>query len=299
MSSTEVGGRVPTESRLHRSFLYAPGTRPELMIKALTAGADAVVLDLEDSVVPQRRDEARANVAEMIAAPPADAADIMVRVSRVQGGYSAEDVDATVGPGLSGLRLPKAEHPDEIAEVAELVAALERERGMEPGTVRFDITIESALGAIRIAELLRVSDRVSRAGIGVADLLADIGAVGDDDLATLHVRSHLVMQSRAVGAAPPIDSVHVAVDDIDGVRAGARRARALGFFGKSIIHPRHIDPVHEVFTPTEAELDRARRIIDSYRESVESGTGGLVIDGDFLDVAVVARAHAILNIGEE
>ena len=291
MSSADV--------RLHRSYLYAPGSRPDVMRKALAAGADAVVLDLEDAVAPAVRPEARAAVAAVLDELDdlATTSDVMVRIPRGPHGYLGPDLDAVVLPGLAGLRLPKAESADEIAAVDRRLAELEAERGLAAGAVQLDVTVESARGALAVAELLGASPRVTRAGLGVADLLADIGASGDDDLATLHVRSQLVLVSRAVGAGPPIDSVHTALDDEDGLRRAARRARALGFVGKSVIHPRQLGPVHEVFTPTPDELDAAGRIVAAHAAAESDGTAALAVDGEFIDAAVVARARAVLTLG--
>ena len=272
------------------------------MRKALASGADAVVLDLEDAVAPERRPEARSaagDIIEEVAGRPGTP-DILVRLSRVPGGYSVEDLDTVVRPGLYGIRLPKAESADAITAVADRLRDAECTGAWAgAGRVMIDITIESALGATRVPQLLGSSDRVARVGLGTSDLLADIGAVGDDDLATLHVRSALVLQSRAAGVAPPIDSVHVRLDDADGLRASARRARALGFFGKSIIHPRQIGIVHEVFTPSAEELEHARRIIETYEASLREGSAVMSQDGDFIDAAIVQRARAALAIGEQ
>lgn len=286
-----------TDARLHRSYLYAPGSRPDVMRKALAAGADAVVLDLEDAVESSRRPEAREAVAALIVDEASAApCDVLVRVPRGAHGYLGPDLDAVVRPGLAGLRLPKAESPAEVVAVDRRLRELEAERGMAPGTVRLDVTVESARGVLAAGGLLEASPRVSRAGLGAADLLADLGASGDDELATLHVRSHLVLVSRAVGAGPPIDSVHTALDDEAGLRRSARRARALGFIGKSVIHPRQIGPVHEVFTPSLDEVEGARRTVAAHAAAEEAGAAAIAVDGQFIDAAVVARARAVLAL---
>lgn len=286
------------DAPLHRSYLYAPGARPDVMRKALGAGADAVVLDLEDAVPAARRPEARGLVADLLDEAAGTAAcDVMVRVPRGSDGYLGPDLDAVVRPGLAGLRLPKAESVAEIAAVDRRVGELEAERGLTAGTVRLDVTVESARGALAVADLLTASPRVVRAGLGATDLLADLGAVGDDDLATLHVRSQLVLVSRAVGAGPPIDSVHTDLADEDGLRRSARRARALGFLGKSVIHPRQIEPVHAVFTPTSDELEAARRTVAALEAAERDGAAAVAVDGAFVDPAVVARARATLALG--
>lgn len=286
---------------LHRSYLYVPGSDEDRVRKALTLGADAVIVDLEDAVSSAAKPTARSTVAAVIGqAATAAACDVHVRIDRNDdGGYRQDDLEAAVGPGLAGLRLPKVEDPQALGDLDARLSRLEQERGIPAGTVLLYPTFESALGMVRISEILTASERVARAAIGTSDLLADLMAAGDDDLATLHVRSELVLRSRACRVGPPIDSVHVDLDDEQGLIAGAQRARALGFVGKSVIHPRQLAPVHEVFTPTDEQLERAERIVTAAEVAAGSGTGGFELDGEFVDAAVVARARGLLRLRQE
>jgi len=290
---------------LHRSYLYAPGSSPGVMRKALGAGADAVILDLEDAVAPDAKVAAADEVATLLdevasggsaAAAAQPRPDVHVRINREGDGYREADLAAVVRPGLDAIRLPKAEEPAALVQVAAKLDVLERERGLAPGHVRLYPTVESALGAVSIATLVTITPRVVRLAIGTADLLADLGAVGDDDLATLHVRSELVLRSRAAGIGPPIDSVHTDLEDDVGLRAGAARARSLGFHGKSVIHPRQLAAVHGVFTPSDAETARAERIVAAVTAADGDIRGGLAVDGEFVDAAIVARARALLRL---
>ena len=288
------------EPPLHRSYLYAPGSDPRLMRKALAAGADAVILDLEDAVAPATKASARKHVAELLdevaAGRMLTASDVHVRINRSGDAYSRSDLDAVVRPGLDGIRLPKVESADAVRWIDDLLDDLERRHGLEPGRIRLTLTVESALGAVSIATLATVSHRVVGFAIGAEDLLADLGAVGDDGLATLHIRSELVLQSRAAGLAPPVDSVHTNLDDEPGLLVAAQRARALGFHGKSVIHPRQLDVVHGVFTPTDAEVARAERIVAAAEAAGQDGVGAVALDGTFIDAAIVARARALLTL---
>lgn len=285
---------------LHRSYLYAPGSRPDVMRKAFGSGADAVVLDLEDAVPAGVQAQARSNVAalldEVALGDPGGPThpDIHVRINRDGAGYAVADVDAVVRPGLDAIRLPKVESVEAVREVADHLERLERERALAVGCVRLYLAVESALGVLASAGTLTASPRVARAAIGIADLLADLGAAGDDELATLHARSELVLRSRAADVGPPIDSVHTELDDDEGLRAGARRARALGFHGKSVIHPRQLAAVHEVFTPSDDELRDAERIVAALDASERRGEGAVALDGRFVDAAVAARARGVL-----
>jgi citrate lyase subunit beta / citryl-CoA lyase len=304
------------DTPLHRSYLYAPGSEPRVMRKALEAGADAVILDLEDAVAPSRKADARAALADLLdelgdhgtspsrpgdtapqpeTAPPTRPA-VHVRINRDGHGYALADLEAAVRRGVDAIRLPKAESAVAVREVADTIGRLERERHLLAGRIRIYPTVESALGAVSIADVLTATPRVVRAAIGTADLLADLGAHGDDDLATLHVRSHLVLASRVAGVGPPIDSVHTDLDDLTSLRAAAQRARSLGFFGKSAIHPRQLEAINAVFTPSEAEFARAERVVAALDDADQRGSGALEVDGEFVDAAVVARARALLAL---
>jgi citrate lyase subunit beta / citryl-CoA lyase len=285
------------EHPLHRSYLYAPGSAPRVLRKALAAGPDAVVFDLEDAVAPDAKDDARREVVRVldeVAAGGSAGPDVHVRINRDGDGYHAADLDAAVRPGLEALRLPKAESAEMVAAVGDQLAALEAERGIAPGRIGLYLLVESALGAVRLADLAAADPRVQRLVIGGQDLLADLGADGDDDLATLHVRSEMVLHSRAAGIGPPIDGVFPALDDEDGLRASSLRARSLGFFGRSVLHPRQLAVVHDVFTPSDEELADARRLVAALDAAETSGSGALQVDGEFVDLAVARRARALL-----
>jgi citrate lyase subunit beta / citryl-CoA lyase len=286
------------EHPLHRSYLYAPGSAPRVLRKALAAGPDAVVFDLEDAVAPDAKDDARREVVRVldeVAAGEAGARpDVHVRINRDADGYHAGDLQAVVRPALDALRLPKAESAEMVAALAEQVSALEVERGLPPGRIGLYLVVESALGAVRLADLATADRRVQRLVIGGQDLLADIGAEGDDELATLHVRSEMVLHSRAAGIGPPIDGVFPSLDDEDGLRASSLRGRSLGFFGRSVLHPRQLAVVHDVFTPSDEDLAYARRLVSALEAAETSGSGALQVDGEFVDLAIARRAQALL-----
>ncbi len=279
---------------LHRSYLYCPASSERLLAKVLGRGADVVVLDLEDGVAPAEKDAARDRLAAFLdglAAPdggrdPSRPA-LQVRINRDGDGWRAEDLAVAAHPAVHAVTLPKAEDPARVAEVA---AALD-------GTaVGLHVTIESARG-VEAAEALARCPRVLRFGLGAADLAADLGLHATADHPAFdHVRGRLVVASRAAGIAPPVDAVHLAVDDEAGLRSAAARARAFGFFGKSVVHPAQVAVVHEVFTPTADEVAHARRVVAAAEAAEDDGLGAVLLDGDLVDAPVVARAHALLAL---
>jgi citrate lyase subunit beta / citryl-CoA lyase len=271
-----------------RSHLYVPGSDRAMMEKALRAGADAVVLDLEDAVAPEAKAAARRDVAAVIAGGSPEC-ELHVRVNR---GPDLDDVAAVTRPGLTGLRVPKVGPPQELHALAAALDELEARAGMAPGTVLLYPIVETA-AAVLDARELAAAPRVARLAFGATDFLADIAAPGAaDGPGTLAARGMLVLASRAAGIGAPIDSVHTQIEDEEGLVRGARAARELGFFGKSIIHPRQIAPVHAVFTPSADELAEARRVV----EHAEDAGAASALDGQFVDPAVVARARRLLEI---
>ncbi len=278
-----------------RSYLYAPGSRPDLMAKALRAGADAVVLDLEDAVAAGAKASAREAVAIVIAAADGGGPELHVRVNPAGDGFDGDDVRAVVRPGLAALRLPKAASPAAVRALAAALDGLEERAGLPSGRVRLYPTIESAAGVLAASELA-AAPRVERLVFGATDFLADIGAPGAaDGPATLTARGLLVLASRAAGIAPPVDSVHTALDDAGGLRRSALAARELGFFGKSVIHPRQLAVVHEAFAPTADEVARARQVLAAAGAAAGAGVAATTAGGGFVDAAVVARARAVLS----
>jgi len=285
----------------HRSYLFAPGTEPRVMRKALDAGADAVVLDLEDSVATDRKDEARSSVAELLAELPAaphsgGAPAIHVRINRLGDGYDVRDIDVAVHPAVEALRLPKAESPDTIRTVADAVEARERALGMPVGTVSLYPTIESATGVLRAESIAGSHPRVARLILGQADLVADLGGRGDDALTTLVPRALVAIASRAAGIGSPVDGATTDVSGEQALRGALSRARALGFHGKSAIHPRQLAAIHETFTPDAAELAHAERVVAA---AEAAGGGATTLDGELIDIAIVRRARGLLSLRRE
>lgn len=282
-----------------RSALYVPGDRPDRIHKALASGADAVVIDLEDAVAPDRKDEARAAVAHVLRElDPTTSPRLDVRCNRVDDGWDPDDVDVAVHPAVSGLRLAKAEDPQLVARLAEQVSELESDRDIVPGSIGLDLLIESARGVVDASAMVAASPRVRQLCLGGADLVHDLGAdrsvAGDDPL--LLARQMLVLASRAHGLVGPMDTVCTQVDDPDRVESEARAARALGYVGKSVIHPRQIDPVHRAFAPSEEQIVWAAKVQAAWRAAQERGDAATVVDGEFVDSPVAERAARILSL---
>lgn len=288
-----------------RSYLFAPGNNVKLLDRVFTAGADAVVLDLEDAVPPDEKDNARTLVREAVAArSETDAApaaaetprpELFIRVNGLDSGRTRDDIAATVQRGVHGIRLPKAERADEVRQVSAWIAEAERQHGLPAGAVRLDCTIESARGVMRAEEIAGADPRVGALVFGHADYLADTGAEPAGGEETLVACSLLVLASRSAGIAPPIDGAYTRLRDEAGLRAATELARRRGFFGKSAIHPEQLSVIHAVFAPSEAAVEQARAIVAAYEQAQADGSGAVrLADGQFVDRPIALRAYQVL-----
>ena len=277
---------------LFRSYLYAPGNDPRKIEKALASEADAVVLDLEDAVAPNRKEEARESVSEVLRSRPAK--PVFVRVNAPGSALAEEDIGAISGPHLSGLRLPKTESAEAVRGVAERLETLGCEAGIQ-------CLLESALGLELAPEISRSHERVVGISLGEADLAADLGV--RDEAGLLYARSRVVATARAAGLPGPVQSVYTNVRNTDGLKQSTEVGKNLGFVGRSAIHPAQIPAINEVFTPTEEEVAEAEGLLARLEESAGKGTGAFVLeDGRFVDKAVVESARLTLTLacrGEE
>jgi citrate lyase subunit beta / citryl-CoA lyase len=263
---------------MDRSYLFAPGHNLKLLDRVFTAGADAVMLDLEDAVPPQAKDTARRMVRGVLAQPTPVPA--WVRVNAAGTDWCAADLDA-VADRAHGIRIPKVESGAEVAWVAQRA----------PGRPII-CAIESARGVLAATEIAAVPG-VRHLAMGGVDLQRDLNAT-NGNLQTLYVRSHLVIASRAAGIEAPIDTVYPRLDDAVGLREQAEFARSLGFFGKSAIHPRQLPTLHEVFTPSEREVGWAREVVAAFEAA--GGAALRLPGGEFVDLPVARRARRLLEL---
>lgn len=273
--------------------LYAPADRPERFEKALRAGADAVIVDLEDAVTASRKADARAALTDFAADWEAcgdNAPAVQVRLNAV--GSLAHDADlAAVAelPAAFGVRLPKTQSP---ADVAALRAALPERQ--------VHALLESALSIERAFEIACAG--VSSIATGEADLRAELGvpAGPEGEAGLAWPRSRIVNAAAAAGLPSPLMAVYADVLDVRGLEASCRAGRALGFVGRTAVHPRQIDIIRRVFTPDAAEVARAQNIVDRVGAAAVDGTGAFVLpDGTFIDIAMVRAAERIIALAGE
>jgi citrate lyase subunit beta/citryl-CoA lyase len=259
-----------------RSYLFVPGHRPERFDKAMAAGADAVILDLEDAVPATEKDAAR-DAVRLWLHDREPSPRVLVRINACGTPRHEADVSAC-REGVAGVVLPKSERAGDLARLARAL----------PGVALLPL-IETAVGIAAALDLAR-APQVQRLVFGSIDFQHDLGIDGEGE-ELLCFRSQLVLHSRLAGLAAPVDGVSTALDDAPRVLAEAQRARRLGFGAKLCVHPRQVAPVHEAFGPTAAQIDWARRVLAA---AEASGGAAAALDGAMVDRPVILRAQALL-----
>ena len=287
---------------LNRSYLFAPGNVPRRVEKALTLEADAVILDLEDSVATSEKAATRKPVAEALARPRRGRA--YVRVNAPSTPFCHGDLLETVRAGLDGVVVPKIESAADLHAVDWVMASLERERGIPEGSLDLMPIIETAAGVQRIDRILQARSlrpyagpwRVKRVAFGAADYAHDVGLEPTLEEAELaDARARIVLASRAAGMEGPLDSPWFHFKETEAFRRALERSRRGGFQGRLCVHPDQIAPVNSAYQPSEQELARARRIVEAFRAAEARGEAAVQVDGLMVDYPVVHRAQALLD----
>jgi len=279
-----------------RSKLFVPGSRPEFFEKAWRSDADAISFDLEDAVVPDRKAEARATVGEeLVRAPIARAKAVLVRVNPIDSGLFEADLDAIVRPGLDVINLPKVETAGAVLQLCTRLDHLERQRGLER-RIGVLVNIEMPRGLRNAAEIATVSDRIVGLQLGFGDLFAPFGI--ERNSATLTSVRLAVRLAAAEAGIAAYDGAFGRVSDLSGFKVEAEAARALGFAGKSCVHPTQIAIANAVFSPSAAEIETARRIVSSADEMASRGVGAFTVTGELADGPFIARARQVLLLAE-
>lgn len=252
-----------------------------MVTKALASGADVVVVDLEDAVAPDRKEYARTATAERLTDP--QPVPVHVRINALDGPLATPDLRSLDGlPGISGLRLPKVTAPQDVVRVATLPSA---------AGLPLHALLETALGIEHAFAIATAHPALHGIALGEADLRADLGVRGDAGLDWC--RSRVVVAARAAGLAPPPQSVHPDIRDLDTLAASCAHGRALGFLGRAAIHPRQLPVIERAYLPTPEEIEEAEQIVKA--AATDEGAQALP-DGRFIDAAVVAAARRTLSL---
>jgi len=285
---------MQSQSLVWRSMLYVPSNMERFVDKAASRRADAIILDLEDSVPIGERPAARLGLAKAVETVSRDGADVLVRINRPLT-EAVADIEAAVIPGVSALMLPKIESAEHLQLLEEVVEEREMVVGLSHGTIGFVPMIETAGAYFRMDEIARASSRNLGITLGGEDFALDTGMVPDAD--TLFMASQkLVYAARAAGIIP-LGTIGTVADyqDLAAYRDSAIKSRKFGFEGSACIHPSVVPVLNEEFAPSNDEVSAAERIVAAYQEAQAAGKGAIQLDGKMVDVPVAIRAENLLR----
>lgn len=285
-----------------RTMMYVPGHKSKWIEKIPTFGADAITLDLEDSVPDHLKTEARAIVADAISKLRDCGSRLYVRTNKGRFAYDFDDVLAVVQPGLAGIVVTKAEDPTDIESLSRMIAEVEHRKSMPAGSVTMIPPIETARAAQFVYDIAanpRVETICAVSARG-ADLERNLGFTWTPDgLETLYHRSQAVIACKAAGKPFPIGGMWQEVHDLEGLRKQALFNKQLGFSGEIVLHPSNVPVVNEIYSPSAEQLAHYRGMIEAFAKAEKEGQGALLYKGEHIDIAHVATARAFLALWEK
>ena len=280
---------VKSSIRPRRSFIFTPGLRPDMYPKALASGADVVCVELEDGIAPKDKAEARRKALALFEAPQVDdGVERIIRINSMRERFGIEDVNAVVASKTPppALMMPKVRTPDEVVILDQLLTEVGHD-------TRLHVIIETNEGLEAAFEIAKCSPRIDAMFFGGVDMAAELRCQNNFG-SLLYARSRVVHASAAAGL-DVLDVPFLDLDDPEGMRVEAEKVRDLGFSGKGSVHPKQITALNEVFTPSEFQIARARRIIAEFEKA---DTGLVVIDGKLIEKPVLREMHRIVAIAD-
>ncbi|HEP6857176.1 TPA: citrate (pro-3S)-lyase subunit beta [Streptococcus pyogenes] len=281
--------------RLRRTMMFVPGANAAMLRDAPLFGADSVMFDLEDSISLKEKDTSRALVHFALKTFDYSSVETVVRVNGLDS-CGALDIEAVVLAGVNVIRLPKTETAQDIVDVEAVIERVERENGIEVGRTRMMAAIESAEGVLNAREIAKASKRLIGIALGAEDYVTNMKTRRYPDGQELFfARSMILHAARAAGIAA-IDTVYSDVNNTEGFQNEVRMIKQLGFDGKSVINPRQIPLVNEIYTPTEKEIDHAKQVIWAIREAESKGSGVISLNGKMVDKPIVERAERVIAL---
>jgi citrate lyase subunit beta/citryl-CoA lyase len=281
-----------------RSLLFIPGNMPAMLDKALGFSPDAFVPDLEDSVPDAEKENARRITAAHLAKLGAGGIPVIPRVNARDSGWFEEDLAAVTGASIYAISVGKIQSAEDVAAISETLSGLESEAELEVGKIRLIPWIETARAVVHCFQICTASPRTVAVAFGAEDFTDDMGIErSEDESALAYARSVVCTAARAAGI-DALDTPFFRFKDPDGLRENVRAAKRLGFKGKFAIHPAQVDPINSLFSPSEAEIAYARRVVSAFEEAERTGRGSTSLDGKVIDVPVVKRARSMLALAD-
>jgi len=280
---------------LMRSLLFVPGSSIELMRSAAKRNADVLLLDCEDSVQPKsNKDLARQNIVDF-AEEYGNERVLFPRINDRESGELLKDLSTLMIPGIDGFMYPKSKTPEDVYFIDMLLEAFEYEKGLERGSFKLIILIETTEAVLRIDEICKITDRVIAIAYGNEDFLTDLGGINDYNFRSLFTPRTLIAMAAKAHGIVPIDTVHIKVHDLDDLERNLELSRNLGFEGMLALHPKELELIHRYYTPSHADFEQAQEIVKLYQNSQKEGVGVAILNGKFIGPPLAAKAQTIID----
>jgi citrate lyase subunit beta/citryl-CoA lyase len=281
--------------RLRRTMLFVPGNNPGMLKDAGLYGADSLMFDLEDAVAVTEKDSARFLVHNAIKSLDYGDTEIVVRINGLDPPFGREDIEAVVRAGVDIIRLPKTETKEDVMAVEAIVEEVERKIG-QVGRTRLMAAIEGTIGIINAYSIATSSKRLMGIALGAEDYVTNLKTKRyPDGMELMGARGQIIIAARAAGIYA-LDTVYADIDNEEGFRREVELIKQLGFDGKSVINPKQIRPVHEIFTPTDKEIKKSIDIVRAARAALRQGLVVIALNGKMIDKPIIERAERLLQL---
>ncbi len=286
------------EERLRRTMMFVPGNNPGMIKDAYIYGCDSLMFDLEDSVSITEKDAARALVFHALTTIDYGEKEIVVRINSPETDTGRADLEAMVRAKVDVIRLPKTETVHDIEVCDSEITRIEKDIGLKNGTIHMMAAIESAEGVLNARDIAKASKRLIGIALGAEDYVTDLKTNRSPEGTELFFARCMILQAARAAGLAALDTVYSDVNNEEGFKAEVKLIKQLGFDGKSIINPRQIQPVIEIYTPTQKEIDKSLAIMAAIEEAHKKGSGVIALNGKMIDRPVVLRAERVLKLAK-
>ncbi|HLQ39589.1 MAG TPA: aldolase/citrate lyase family protein [Tetragenococcus sp.] len=288
----------PKKNRLRRTMMFMNAQKPALIKDAYIYGTDSIILDLEDAVAENQKDAARFSLYNALKNIDYGDTEIIVRINGLDTPHWQEDIRCVVAGGADGIRIAKCESAKDVHTVEKHVEAAEKEFGVEIGRTLLMAALESPKGILNAYEIVTASERLFGCAISGGDFRKSMHVqIEDDGIEMMAARGQMLLAARAAGVQC-FDTMFPNIDDMETFKKEVIQNHKMGFDGKSIVNPRQIQFVHEVFSPTEKEIRYAEKLVRSFNEQADSGVGVYTVDGKMVDIPFFEDARRILDLAK-
>jgi len=280
--------------RARRALLYMPGNDLHKIQKATTLGVDCICMDMEDGVASNRKSEARATIHQALTSLEFGRSERLIRINPIGSGMEMDDLEATITARPDGIVIPKVDYADQLVWVSRQLEIYEQNNHLSKNEIHLFAIIESAKGVVNLPKIVNASPRLQALIFGAEDLAGDIGALRTQEAWEVFYARSAVVTHAAAYKLHAIDMVFVNLNDIAGMLQEAKFGAQMGFTGKQVIHPRQVEPVQAVFSPTDESIQQARDLIKAYEEHQLSGIGAFTLEGKMIDAPIIRAAQQVL-----